>query len=502
MAEQRWNAFRSEIVQEERVRLLRDRPAREETGPVVYWMQRSQRASDNHALEYAVEQANNRNAELYVAFGLMDGYPEANARHYRFLLEGLEACAASLASRGIPFLPVRGHPAEVAVAASEQASLLVCDAGYLWHLRQWRKRVVDEAACPVVLVETDLIVPVAEASTKREYAARTIRKKIMTRLDHFLELPPPQALERRGAGGESRGATGGAAGGADGASDSGAPAGPALMPTFEPVDLGDLEATLTSLSVDRSIAPVPALFRGGEAEARSRFRRFLQHTLPAYSAHRNQPQTDDTSHMSPYLHFGHVSPLRLVLDARQAAGADQSEQLADFVEELAVRRELAFNYCYFEPRYASFQALPDWARQTLDEHRRDERPYLYSPEQLEQARTHDPYWNAAMQEMRYTGYMHNYMRMYWGKKILEWSLTPEEGFETALRLNNRYFLDGRDPASYANVGWIFGLHDRPWTERSVFGKVRIMTAAGLERKCRIQAYVEKVEARVAELSNG
>ena len=172
------------------------------------------------------------------------------------------------------------------------------------------------------------------------------------------------------------------------------------------------------------------------------------------------------------------------------------EDRDSFLEELLVRRELAMNFCEFEEDYDSFDMLPDWALTTLDEHRDDPREHLYAEEELERAETHDPYWNAAMREMRYTGYMHNYMRMYWGKQILAWTESPEEAYRITLHLNNKYFLDGRDPNSYANVGWIFGLHDRAWTERDVFGKVRILTRGGLERKTDPDAYVEKVDALV------
>jgi deoxyribodipyrimidine photo-lyase len=161
---------------------------------------------------------------------------------------------------------------------------------------------------------------------------------------------------------------------------------------------------------------------------------------------------------------------------------------------LIVRRELAMNFCEFNELYDSYEGLPQWARATLAEHARDEREPCYTQREFEESRTHDRYWNAAMREMRLTGYLHNHLRMYWGKKILEWSATPEAAYRTALELNNRYFLCGRDPASYANIGWLFGLHDRPWGERPIYGKVRCMMASGLERKCDIEAYVRQVEA--------
>jgi deoxyribodipyrimidine photo-lyase len=191
-----------------------------------------------------------------------------------------------------------------------------------------------------------------------------------------------------------------------------------------------------------------------------------------------------------------VSPVQVALAARESKAADNQRE--SFLEELIVRRELAQNFAEYSPHYDSFECVPEWARKTLDKHRSDERHHQYTQGQLERARTHDPYWNAAMREMRYTGYMHNAMRMYWGKKILEWSSTPEHAHRTTLALNNRYFLDGRDANSYANIGWLFGLHDRPWGEREIFGTVRYMSSGGLERKADMEAYLEKVDRLVAE----
>jgi deoxyribodipyrimidine photo-lyase len=198
--------------------------------------------------------------------------------------------------------------------------------------------------------------------------------------------------------------------------------------------------------------------------------------------------------MSKYLHFGQISPIWLALTARRAK--TKEDNIEAFVEELVVRRELSMNFVLYTPDYDSYSNLPDWAKKTLEEHRDDEREHTYTRKQLESAETHDEYWNAAMKEMVHTGYMHNYMRMYWGKKFLEWSNTPEHAYRTTLYLNNKYFLDGRDPNSFANVAWIFGQHDRGWTEREVYGKVRYMSASGLERKTKPDQYIEKVEKRI------
>ena len=213
--------------------------------------------------------------------------------------------------------------------------------------------------------------------------------------------------------------------------------------------------------------------------------------LERYADERAEPAREQVSFLSAYLHFGQISPVEIALAV--ARSKKKQESRATYLEELIVRRELAMNFVEYEPNYDRYACLPQWARRTLDEHRGDSRPHRYGQNPLTEAKTHDPYWNAAMREMRVTGYMHNHMRMYWGKKILEWSPSPEQGFATALALNNRYFLCGRDANSYANVAWCFGLHDRPWPERPIFGKVRSMTAAGLERKIDIDGYLKRVD---------
>ncbi|MFP4071514.1 MAG: deoxyribodipyrimidine photo-lyase [Desulfovibrionales bacterium] len=447
-------------VDSERIHVRNDRKIRKKTY-VLYWMQQSQRAEDNHALEYAARAANAQRCPLLACFGLMDDYPEANLRHYTFMLQGLRETQRALSNRGIKLLIRKGHPAEVALELGRNAGLIVCDRGYLSHQRQWRRKVANESLCRVVEVESDCIVPVEIASDKREFAARTIRKKLHAHIPEFLHLPEPVALEK------------------------------SSLPLHETgMDIGDVEAVCRDLSLDRSVPAVSGHFHGGTSEALQRFEDFLASGFSRYDTNSNQPQTDDVSRMSPYLHFGQISPLRLITKAREHRREGDFEP---YVEQLLVRRELALNYVWFEPEYDRFSSLPKWALQTLNRHRDDHRPEQYTRRELEEARTHDPYWNAAQNEMRCTGYMHNFMRMYWGKKILEWSNTPEHGFQTTLYLNNRYFLDGRDPNSYVGVAWVFGLHDRAFQERPVYGKVRTMTARGLERKCDIQAYVEKVE---------
>lgn len=436
---------------------------------VLYWMQQSQRAVYNHALEFAIQQANKLDRMLLVVFGLMDDYPEANLRHYTFMLEGLKETRAALASRGIKMVLNLGHPPEVALSLGRRASMIICDRGYLRHQRAWRREVAKQAQCPVVQVESDVVVPVEVASEKAEYAARTIRPKIHRHLETYLVGLKQTRVKR-----------------------------PSLGMKIKEVELEDTEGLLRKLNLDRSVPPVSDLFKGGTSQAVKRFDGFVRHRLKYYDQHSNQPQMNDISHMGPYLHFGQISPLYLALKMNRAPDSLKAVKDA-YIEQLVVRRELAMNFAFYTSRYDAYTCIPGWARKTLADHEHDTREYLYSRRQLENADTHDQYWNASMLEMKHTGFMHNYMRMYWGKKILEWSKTPQIAYRTTLAFNNKYFIDGRDPNSYTGVGWIYGVHDRAWTERPIFGKTRYMAASGLERKCDIAAYVKKVDDLVKKV---
>ncbi len=446
-----------------RIKQLNNRPVRPGRY-VLYWMQQSQREHFNHALEYAAARANQLDLPLLVAFSLTSGFPDANLRHYRFMLEGLQEVERALRRRRIKFVLQLGDPPQVVLRLGKVAAMIVCDRGYLRIQKHWRRKVARKAACAVIQIESDVIVPVESASTKREFAARTLRPKLLRLVDEFARPPRKTVVNKS-----------------------------SLHLPARSESLHDLDALCRRLKLDRSVPPISALHQGGTSVARRRFQRFLRESLRHYQRHRNQPQTDDVSHMSKYLHFGQISPVWLLLAAQKQGSAGRAN-VYTFIDELLVRRELAANWVEFTPEYDRYSALPDWARATLGKHRGDRRPAVYSLRDLEKAQTHDPYWNAAMREMIATGYLHNYMRMYWGKKILEWSRTPEAAFRNTLGLNNKYFVDGRDPNGFANVAWIFGQHDRPWPERPIFGTVRYMNAAGLERKCDIRAYVEKVAA--------
>lgn len=432
---------------------------------VLYWMQAAQRASWNPALEHAIRRANALHVPPVVLFTIVADYPEANARHYRFLLEGMGDVAAELHRRGIAFALRMGEPTRLVPKAARDACLLVMDAGYTRVQREWRERIAEAAPCSVEAVETEVVVPTAAASTKEEWSAATFRRKAQPLLERYL-VPP---TEERPA---TRPLT------TLPLAEEGAETARALVSGGHPV---------FGPAAER-VPPVDAYHTGGLVHARRRLDQFLDSTLPAYATLRGDPSLGASSHLSPYLHFGQISPLEVAVRAIEA-GERPGESA--FLEELIVRRELATNFVLHNDAYDRYEGLPEWCRRTLEAHRADPRPYLYSLEEMEGAATHDPFWNAAMSEMRKTGWMHNTMRMYWGKKLLEWSPTPEEAFERALLLNNRWFLDGRDPNSFAGVAWCFGKHDRPWPARPVFGTVRSMTEGGLRRKYDMETYVRR-----------
>ena len=447
------------MIHAERMSVMNDAPVRKGRY-VLYWMQQSQRAVYNHALEHAIGEGNRLDLPVVVVFGITDHFPGANLRHYTFMLEGLQDTSVTLAARGIQLVVRHQSPHAAALELAGNAALLVADRGYLRIQKKWRRCVAAGVSCSMVQVESDVIVPVEIASDKEEFAARTIRPKIHRHLERYL-VPLRHTTPRHSS----------------------------LKFRFKRLSLDDVDAVLGRLDVDRGVRPVTT-FHGGTRAAEARLRRFITHRLGHYAAHASDPARDCVSNMSPYLHFGQVSPLYVVLRMLKVAG--NRDSVDAYLEQLVVRRELSMNFAHFNPRYDSFASIPEWARRTLQKHRHDRRKYVYTRRELEQARTHDAYWNAAQLEMAHTGKMHNYMRMYWAKNILQWSETPEKAFRTALHLNNRYELDGRDPNGFAGVAWCFGKHDRPWGESPVFGTVRRMTTGGLERKFNMANYLEKV----------
>jgi deoxyribodipyrimidine photo-lyase len=256
------------------------------------------------------------------------------------------------------------------------------------------------------------------------------------------------------------------------------------------VSPSNVAALTSSCAIDHSVAP-SLTYEGGRREAERRLAYFLEANLRRYARERNEPAAHATSALSAYLHFGQISSLEIALAVREYAGLHQLIA-EEFLEELIVRRELAFNHSRYAGDGARLDDLPEWARKTLAKHAGDARPAIYTPARFEAAETHDALWNACQRELRLRGTIHGYYRMYWGKKVIEWSASCEEALETLVRLNDRYALDGRDPNSYTNILWCFGLHDRPWAERAVFGMVRYMGLDGMKRKTDVEAYLREI----------
>lgn len=450
------------MIEADRIKVLNDAPVDLDGKYVLYWMQQAQRAAGNPALEYAAREANRIGSPLLVVFCLVTDYPDANRRHFSFMLEGLAETAERLQRRGAKLIAQVGSPQDVVAELAGHAATVVCDRGYLRHQVAWRSDLVKATDKRVVQVEGEVVVPVECASDKREWAARTIRKKINGQKERFVKSLAATQLDVSATN----------------------------LDVSGDVDLSRWQRVLDDLDIDQEVDAVER-FKPGTSAARATLTRFLRERLPGYADKRTDPTESKASELSLYLHFGQISPMEIALKVGRAKSPSQADKKA-YLEELIVRRELACNFVHYTANYDSYDALPDWARATLCAHKSDERPAIYTRRQLENAETDDRYWNAAMQEMKISGYMHNYMRMYWGKKILEWTNTPRYAYSTALYLNNKYFLDGRDPNSYANIGWLFGLHDRGWAERSVFGTVRYMNKEGLERKFEIDRYVQWV----------
>ena len=446
------------MIQQERIKILNDKPVYNRNY-VVYWMQQSQRTEFNHALEYAVDRANELKKPLIVYFGITENFPDANERHSSFMLQGLKEVKSALEKRKIKLVIQHISPEIGAIELAKKADVVVVDRGYLKIQRQWRKEVADKIDCHLVQVESDVIVPVETASPKEEYAAATFRPKINRQLDEYL-VPLKEKI----------------------------PSVSSLDLIFESFSIKDIEKTLGRLKIDRFVSKTE-YFKGGGYVAKELLDSFIAQKLTGYNELRNDPTKNYLSNMSPYLHFGQISPLYIALKilTTRSSGSEA------YLEELIVRRELSMNFCYYDQNYDSFDCLPNWAKLSLKEHEQDPREFIYPLEIFENAETHDPYWNAAQKEMMITGKMHGYMRMYWGKKILEWTRSPEEAFEITLHLNNKYELDGRDPNGFTGIAWCFGKHDRAWFERPVFGKVRYMNANGLHRKFDADCYVQKIE---------
>ena len=444
------------MINEKRIRLAQK--GNETNGPVIYWMSRDQRINDNWALLFAQQLALEKKRNLAVVFSVVPQFLEATIRQYDFMLKGLMEVERTLKKFNIRFFLLTGNPVdEISKLLKEvKGSILVSDFDPLKIKRKWKNEIAKKIEIPFYEVDTHNIVPCFYVSPKQEFGAYTIRPKIHKNLPEFLDNFPKLKKMKTSNSFSS--------------------------------DLIDWESVYSSLKINDKVTRV-SWIKPGEGAAHKTLKMFVEDRIDIYAEVRNDPNANVLSNLSPYLHFGQISAQRVALII---SGLGNHPSTESFLEELIVRRELSDNFCYRNPDYDSFKGFPDWAKKTLNDHRKDEREFIYSLKEFENSETHEDLWNAAQNEMVNTGKMHGYMRMYWAKKILEWSKSPEDALKISIYLNDKYELDGRDPNGYTGCAWaIGGLHDRAWAERPVFGKIRYMNRNGAKRKFDIEEYIRK-----------
>lgn len=445
------------MAKTDRTRTLNDKSVSD--GPIVYWMIRDQRAEDNWALLEAQNRALELKQPLHVVMAFRPDLHKflGTRRMFEFMATGLQETAKTLKEKNISFFGYVGDPVKEVSKHLKKYSggCLVTDFFPLPVYTHWHTEIAQQAECAVMQVDAHNVIPCWETSPKQEYAARTIRPKIHKKLNSFLTDFP--RLKKH-------------------------PHGTAQVSVA-------WDDNAKAITLEESVTAVSR--KPGSAAAHTQLKTFVQKKLAGYAEKRNEPTAEALSDLSPYLHFGQISAQRVAYEVQRAEAP--KKDIDAYLEELIVRRELSDNFCFYAGDKAlSLDGAPEWARKTLSAHAKDEREFTYSRKQFEQVETHDDYWNAAQQELLQTGKMHGYMRMYWGKKILEWSKDASDAVATAIYLNDKYELDGRDPNGYVGILWsIAGLHDRPWFEREIYGTVRYMAASGLERKFDIKAYAKK-----------
>jgi len=445
---------------------------------VLYWMQMTQRIKYNFALQYAMEQANKHRVPLVVYHALNEDYPYASDRIHTFILQGVKELYHSFQHLGINygFYLVHGKKKPALNQLMKKAVCIVSDDYPTFVTKSFNERVA--ASCPVhyVVVDSCTVVPM-RFFTKQEWSAASIRPQIKKVLAEALEeVVHPILLKKTSL---------------------------EYPDYFLPPDFS-VEREVADLSIDHAIKPVSTV--GGETAAQEQLAHFIKHDLDTYDHTKNDPSVRRTSKLSAYLHFGMISPIDVALQVLRAKKLSPDSFLRSlitpdavtaFLEELIVRRDLAYNYAHFNKNHTVFKGVPSWGKKTLREHLKDTRPFCYTYEQLAQGLTHDPLWNTAQLEMVYGGHMHGYMRMYWCKKLLEWTKKPEEAFAIAVRLNDTYQLDGRDPNGYTGIAWsLGGLHDRPWFTKPIYGNIRMFSATSLYKKFDVQKYISYVRDTV------
>ncbi|MCU0256396.1 MAG: hypothetical protein MUF60_06615 [Vicinamibacterales bacterium] len=479
-----------------RIRCLNARPERGERDFVLYWMTAFRRTRWNFALERAVEHARRLGKPLVVLEALRAAYPWASDRLHAFVIGGMRDNAASLAATGVryvPYLePTPGAGRGLLEALAERAAVVVTDDFPAFFLRRMAAAAATRLDVRLEAVDANGLLPL-RASSRAYPTAFAFRAFVQKHLREHLEgFPLEDSLA--------------------GADLVAAPAGllpPAVAHRWPSAPVDPSPEALARLPIDHAITVVRETPGGARAASRV-LAAFLDTKLARYKDERNQPELDVASGLSPYLHFGHVSVHEVfhALMTREGwttrriapKGGGQREgwwgaspAAESYLDELITWREVGFHTCEHRPDdYDKYESLPDWARATLDRHAADPRAHAYSLEQFEQAATHDPLWNAAQRQLVREGRIHNYLRMLWGKKILEWSASPREALAVMIELNNKYALDGRDPNSYSGIFWVLGRYDRPWApERPVFGVVRYMSSENTARKVRVKDYVRR-----------
>ena len=446
------------IQTHKRIKQLNAIPVNKQSGPVIYVMSRDQRVEANHALYHAQEHALEYQHPLIVTFNLLNTLEFRTSDHFTFMLQGLNEVANDLEKLNIPFYLLTGNPRKnlKKLISELKPSALYFDFSPLRNSRHLKNQLAKDINIPTFEVDTHNIIPVWITSQKQEYAARTIRPKIHRLLNEYLTNPPTTKKHPYPA-----------------------------KPNF------------TNWSKLSTKTDLPYSFKSGPHQAKKVLSTFVNNRLATYHQDRNQPSLDGQSDLSPYLHFGQISSLTVALAIKTHKPSKKTQSYKDsvdaFIEELVVRKELTDNYCYYNQNYDNLQkGAPNWALKTLDKHRKDKREYTYTKEEFEQAKTHDKIWNAAQNQMVKSGKMHGYLRMYWAKKILEWTPDPETALNIAIELNDSYSIDGYDPNGYVGIMWsIAGLHDRPWFERDIFGTVRYMSGKSLAKKFNIKPYLAK-----------
>lgn len=454
-------------VQPERIRKLNGAEVRKGAKYVLYWAQMNRRVDANHGLLYACELAGTLGVPVLFYEGLTCTYQYANDRLHTFVLEGVPETARRLEKAGIGYVfylrPKKDSPNDILYRLAKDAAAVVSDDYPTFIARRHNASVPAKLDIPYYVVDSSCVVPMSQIEA-RQYGAYTIRPRITRLLPKYLvpadELKPKHRWSKP-------------------------------IPDFHTeVTAPEIPRLVASCDIDHSVPPSPT-FKGGRLAAEKLLQYFLENNLKRYDRDRNDPPKHATSHMSPYLHFGQISSLEIAFAVKEVA-AREGLMANGYLEELIVRRELAFNYTRYVDDPKDLANLPEWARETMKKHAKDKRDPLYSPKEMERAETYDDLWNATQKEMILRGKIHGYYRMYWGKKILEWSRGYQPAVDFMIDQHGRFALDGRDPNTYTNVLWCFGLHDRAWGERPIFGKLRYMSGDSTKRKSNAKAYIAEI----------